>query len=214
MLLLSDPAVAAVPARNCDEELLDVHEHPELMLDERKQDPAGHWARLRDGVLTRLLQAQRALPRGLRLLIIEGYRPVALRQRYFAEHRAELARVHPGWPNHRLEAEASKHIAPPAVAPHPCGAAVDLTLADDEELRDRQGRLIDDDYADQATEDALQRVKGHGRPSRSHSGESPLLRVRLPEEFNDAASEAAREAGTSRSEWVRQALAEATRKAS
>jgi predicted HicB family RNase H-like nuclease len=84
----------------------------------------------------------------------------------------------------------------------------------DDELRDRQGRLIDDDYADQATEDALQRVKGRGRPSLSHSGESPLLRVRLPEELNDAVSEAAREAGTSRSEWVRQALAEATREAS
>lgn len=83
-----------------------------------------------------------------------------------------------------------------------------------EELRDRQGRLIDDDYVDRAAEDALQRVKGRGRPSLSHSGESPLLRVRLPDELNDAVSEAARQAGTSRSEWVRQALAEATRKAS
>jgi hypothetical protein len=87
-------------------------------------------------------------------------------------------------------------------------------IADDEELRDRHGRLVDDGYADQAADDALRRVKGRGRPSLSHSGESPLLRVRLPEELNDAVSEAAHEAGTSRSEWVRQALAKATRKAS
>jgi hypothetical protein len=87
-------------------------------------------------------------------------------------------------------------------------------VADDEELRDRHGRLVDDGYADQAADDAIRRVKGRGRPSLSHSGESPLLRVRLPEELNDAVSEAAHEAGTSRSEWVRQALAEAPRKAS
>jgi predicted transcriptional regulator len=87
-------------------------------------------------------------------------------------------------------------------------------VADGEELRDRRGQLIDDGYADQAADDALRRVKGRGRPSLSHSGESPLLRVRLPEDLNDAVSEAARGAGTSRSEWVRQALAEATRKAS
>jgi D-alanyl-D-alanine dipeptidase len=132
MLLLSDPIVAAVPARDCGEEFLDVHEHPELALDQRKHDPAGHWARLREGVLTRLLRAQHALPGGLRLLIIEGYRPAALQQRYFDFHRAELARAHPGWPDQQLQAEASKHIAPPAVAPHPCGAAVDLTLSDDD----------------------------------------------------------------------------------
>jgi D-alanyl-D-alanine dipeptidase len=131
-LLLSDPTVAAVPAQDCGEEFLDVHEHPKLLLDERKHDPAGHWARLRDGILTRLLQAQCALPRGLRLLIIEGYRPAALQQRYFDSHRAELGRAHPEWPDQELYAEASKHIAPPAVAPHPCGAAVDLTLTDED----------------------------------------------------------------------------------
>jgi hypothetical protein len=87
-------------------------------------------------------------------------------------------------------------------------------VADDEELRDRQGRRIDEDYADRAAEDALQRVKGRGRPSLSHSGESPMLRVRLPEDLNDAVSQAAHEAGTSRSEWVRHILAKATRRAS
>lgn len=87
-------------------------------------------------------------------------------------------------------------------------------VADDEELRDRQGHSIDEDYADRAAQDAPQRVKGRGRPSLSHAGESPLLRVRLPEELDDAVSEAAHEAGTSRSEWVRHILAGATRKAS
>jgi hypothetical protein len=76
-----------------------------------------------------------------------------------------------------------------------------LDVAEDEELRDWQGRRIDEDYADRAAEDALQRVKGRGRPSLSHSGGHPCCAVRLPEELNDAVSEAAHEAGTSRSEW-------------
>lgn len=87
-------------------------------------------------------------------------------------------------------------------------------VADDEQLRDRQGRLIDDDYADEAAADALQQIRGRGRPSLSESGESPLLRVRLPQDLDEAVSRAAAEAGTSRSEWVRKTLAEATRKAS
>lgn len=60
--LLSDPVVAAVPAHECGEDLVDLRGVPELVLDLRKQDPDGAWARPRAGVLDRLLQAQRACP--------------------------------------------------------------------------------------------------------------------------------------------------------
>jgi D-alanyl-D-alanine dipeptidase len=131
VLLLSDPVVAQVPVVDCGEELVDVREVSDLLVDRRKQDSAGAWARLRAGVLTRLLLAQRSLPGAVQLLLIEGHRPAALQQYYFNEYRTELARAHPEWPAGRLEAEASKHVSPPAVAPHPCGAAVDLTLVRD-----------------------------------------------------------------------------------
>ena len=52
-----------------------------------------------------------------------------------------------------------------------------------------------------------------GRPSLSESGESPLLQVRLSRELDDAVRKAAQEAGVSRSDWVRQVLDEASRKA-
>jgi predicted HicB family RNase H-like nuclease len=88
-------------------------------------------------------------------------------------------------------------------------------IGEDEQFRDRSGRLIDDHYAAAAAEDALEYVGRRGRPSLSRSGESPMLRVRLPRELDEAVSEAARDAGTSRSEWVRRTLAAATaRKAS
>lgn len=135
MLLLSDPVVHAIPVIECGEELLDLRSRAELLVDTRKQDPAGAWSCLRVGVIDRLLVAQGALPAGIRLLIIEGHRPASLQRHYFDGYRSELHEAHPHWSTGRLDAEASKHVSPPEVAPHPCGAAVDLTLwADGAEL--------------------------------------------------------------------------------
>lgn len=135
MLLLSDPSVAAVPVQECGEALVDLHERG-LLMDARKwRDSAGAGGQVRTGVLKRLLQAQAALPRGVRLLLIEGYRPPALQQRYFSEYRQRLQTAQPGWTDRQLDVEVSKYVSPPAVAPHTCGAAIDLTLwADGAEL--------------------------------------------------------------------------------
>lgn len=136
MLLLSDPSLASIPVRDCGEDLVDVHDVPELLVDPRKADAEGAWARLRTGLVDRLVAAQGELPPGVRLLIIEGYRPARLQQRYFDEHCADLAKAMPEWSRERVLVEASKHVSPPAVAPHPCGAAVDLTLVRDGEEAD------------------------------------------------------------------------------
>lgn len=81
-----------------------------------------------------------------------------------------------------------------------------------EELRDSQGRIVDERYVDAAVGDALDKVRGRGRPSLSHTGESPLLRVRVSRELDSAVRRAAEEAGTARSEWVRHTLEQASRK--
>ncbi|MGK5739200.1 M15 family metallopeptidase [Micromonospora sp. URMC 103] len=128
MILLSDPRIAAVPLGHSGETLVDLREIPELRVDDRLADPAGAYARLREGTAERLLAAQRSLPDGLRLLIVEGYRPLALQTAYFEEYREELRRRHPDWNAERLHVEASKYISPPEVAPHSTGGTVDLTL--------------------------------------------------------------------------------------
>jgi hypothetical protein len=87
-------------------------------------------------------------------------------------------------------------------------------IPDDETIRDSQGRIIDDAYAEAATEEAITVVRRRGRPSLSRSGESPLLRVRLSRELDDAITRAAEHAGTSRAEWVRRTITQAIRKAS
>ena len=85
-------------------------------------------------------------------------------------------------------------------------------VAEGEVLRDRAGRVVDDAYVAAAVDDAHEQLRGRGRPSLSLTGESPLLRVRLPQDLDEAVRRAAEEAGTSRAEWVRNVLAQASRR--
>ena len=86
-------------------------------------------------------------------------------------------------------------------------------VPDTETVRDRQGRVIDDRYVAEAVADALHKARRRGRPSLSESGESPLLRVRISRELDQAVRQAASKTGASRTDWIRQALTDATRKA-
>ncbi|MGW0626314.1 M15 family metallopeptidase [Streptomyces sp. NPDC002758] len=133
IVLMSDPKVAAVPVQEGGERLMDVRQHGRLLVDERKwQDAAGAFAHLREGVLDRLLEAQAQLPRGLRLLFVEGYRQPSLQRHYFDEYAAQLRADQPEWSAERVRSAASRYVSPPEIAPHSAGAAVDLTLADDD----------------------------------------------------------------------------------
>ena len=111
VLLMADPRVASMPVQDCRAPLVDLHTIAPL-LDDRKRDPRGHFARLRRGVAGRLEEATTLLPDGLGLLIVEGYRPPLLLQRYFTGYRARLA-AHPDWSDEQLDAAASRYTATP-----------------------------------------------------------------------------------------------------
>ena len=171
VLLLCDPRVAAVPVRECGAPLVDVRRAGSLLVDGRKEDADGAFARLRRGLLARLEEAQALLPDGLRLLVVEGYRPPALQQRYFSEYRDELRALHPGLPDAELHRTASRYISPPEVAPHPAGAAVDLTLAAADSAELDLGTRVNADPEESS---------GHRRPRRLlRPGTGTSLRRRL-----------------------------------
>ncbi|MEH1165589.1 M15 family metallopeptidase [Micromonospora sp. CPCC 205539] len=144
MILLSDPRVAAVPSADDGDPLVDLRELPELRLDDRAADPAGAYARLRTGVADRLLAAQRALPAGIRLLVVEGYRPYQAQLAIFTGYRDELRRRYPEWSPERLHRETCKFVSPVEVAPHSTGGAVDLTLCTEDGVELDLGTAIDD----------------------------------------------------------------------
>jgi D-alanyl-D-alanine dipeptidase len=128
--LMSDKRVADVPVVDVGESFVDLRSHSQLVLDSRLADPLGAYAHVRASVAVRLLEAQSLLPDGLRLRVVEAYRPPALQRRYFAEYSAELARRNPDWSPSWVYEQASRFVAPLEVAPHVAGAAVDLTLCD------------------------------------------------------------------------------------
>jgi D-alanyl-D-alanine dipeptidase len=128
MILLCDPRVAAVPAADDGDPLIDVRDVPQLRLDDRAADPHGAYALLRREVVDRLLYAQRSLPFGLRLLLVEGYRPPGAQTATPDRYAAELRRRHPDFSPGRVHEETPTYVSPVNVAPHSTGGAINLTL--------------------------------------------------------------------------------------
>ncbi|MFG1964394.1 M15 family metallopeptidase [Nonomuraea sp. NPDC049028] len=126
IVLISDPRVAAIPVRDNGEELADVRGR--LCVDERMADRAGAYAHLRSGLLARLERAERRLPDGFHLLVVEGYRPIDTQRRIFDEYRDGLRAAFPEMSPDEAYIAASRYVSPVEVAPHTAGAAVDLTL--------------------------------------------------------------------------------------
>ena len=135
-VLLSDPRIAAMPVEDCAEPLVDLRTEKVIRVDGRLADAAGAYAHVRLSVADRLTAAQTQLPRELRLLLVEGFRPYALQEQYFLGCVDRMRRTHPEWTRERLRVEACKYVSPPEVAPHVAGAAIDVTLctADGTEL--------------------------------------------------------------------------------
>lgn len=131
IVLMGDPRVAAIPVSDNGEELTDVRDHG-LRVSLFRADDAGDFAHVRAGLATRLLRAAAELPRGVHLLIIEGYRPPALQRRYFDNYLRSLRATAPASDEERLRMLTSRYVSPPGIAPHSAGAAIDLTLCADD----------------------------------------------------------------------------------
>lgn len=137
VVLMGDPRVADIPVREIDDDLVDVRTVAGLSLDALKATPDGAYAHLRRGVVERLLSAQERLPGEYRLLLVEGYRPYVIQERYFTGYRNQLEALDPEMDHEASFRLASRYVSPPMVAPHVSGAAIDLTLMD------RSGKPVD-----------------------------------------------------------------------
>lgn len=144
IVLLSDPAVAAVPVAECGEPLVDLRTTPALRLDHGLADPGGAYAHVRRGVADRLVNAQTLLPPGLRLLVLEGHRTRLVQEQRYTAALARMRAAHPHAAEDWLHTTVTVHHAPPAHAPHVTGAAVDLTVVDRDGTPLDMGSLVHD----------------------------------------------------------------------
>jgi D-alanyl-D-alanine dipeptidase len=118
-VLLSDPRVSAVQVRECGEPLTALGE---------SFGPGR--ALVRVSVAQRLAQARDALPQGVGLRVVDGYRTAAAQRAIISSYAAQLRAAHPAAGAAELDRLISRFVAPLAVAPHVAGAAADLTLVD------------------------------------------------------------------------------------
>ncbi|KAB8195679.1 dipeptidase [Nonomuraea phyllanthi] len=142
VVLISDPRVTGILVQECGEPLADVRGR--LRVDDRLADDEGAYAHLRSGLLDRLERAERLLPDGFHLLVVEGYRPIATQRRIFDGYRAELQAAFPEISPDEAYIAASRYVSPVEVAPHTAGAAVDLTLCDPDGVEYDMGTQVND----------------------------------------------------------------------
>lgn len=97
--------------------------------------------RVRRRVAEMLAQAAEALPEGVDLQIIEGFRPLAQQRFMYETVKQEFAQHHPEWSKAMLHRITNTLAAPPddpCPPPHTTGGAVDLCLIrlQDQEMLD------------------------------------------------------------------------------
>jgi len=147
VISLSDPVVASVELIDTGERFVDPGDTGDLVLVDRTRsvvsNPSRHFLKVRVGVAERLMfAAQRLSIQGLRLLVKEGYRPLSLQRSYFDRRLSALRMQYPSASDALLIELTSRYAAPPEVAAHPTGAAVDLTLATQEGVELNMGSVL------------------------------------------------------------------------
>jgi D-alanyl-D-alanine dipeptidase len=140
-LLLADRRIMAIAVRDNRDRLVDLLSRGVSCADVSRGPRAGRLAR--SGLADRLRVADRALPRGLRLHVVEGFRTASAQQAIIDAYGAALRQAHTGLDDDEIARLSSRFVAPLAVAPHVAGAAVDLTIVDWHGQRLDMGTPID-----------------------------------------------------------------------
>jgi len=132
-LRLTDPAVANTPLIECHEALVPVAGlHVRIRVDDSAENAAciGYPPNflIRNGAAQRLAHAADSLPVNLALLVKETLRPARLQAFYFERRLGRIKSENPKLTAQGAIELTAQFIAPPTVAGHPGGGAIDLTL--------------------------------------------------------------------------------------
>jgi D-alanyl-D-alanine dipeptidase len=134
-LSLSDARVTAMPTVDYGERFVAIADlHARLSIDESDANVAclGYQPTftVRETVACRLVDAVANLPADYGLLVKESLRPAALQRFYFERRLRKVLASNPDLTESDAIALTSRFIAPPSVAGHPGGGAIDVTLCD------------------------------------------------------------------------------------
>lgn len=138
--------IARIPVAECGEALCTLRLAPALRVYPAYRHlgipQAVDDCQVRQEVFERLLRAAEYLPAGLVLVVLDGWRSIAVQQHLYRTLEAAMAQHHPQADATTLQRLTRQFISPPsrdpqAPSPHLTGGAVDVTLCD------AQGRWLD-----------------------------------------------------------------------
>jgi zinc D-Ala-D-Ala dipeptidase len=93
---------------------------------------------IREGTAEQINIAQSLLPKGHRIMLRCGYRPLSLQKKRYLWMYKKLKKKNPTWDKKKLADETSRCVAPPEIVPpHSTGGAVDISIID------AKGRQLD-----------------------------------------------------------------------
>lgn len=132
MILLNDRRVLEVDRRECGEPMVSLRGlHPRILIDETRSkisNRSPYFCYARESVAARLIQAVEMLPEEYSFFMKEAYRPLATQTKSFSRAQNDYRTLFPEESDQRIYELACQFVAPPEVAGHPTGGAVDLTL--------------------------------------------------------------------------------------
>lgn len=104
---------------------------------------------VREGVYRALLAAARSLPQGIKMLVLDGWRPWRVQQYLFDTLHEAIHHHHPKASEDELLTRTREFVSlpsrdPTAPSPHLTGGAVDITLCDSDGLPLDMGTLFDE----------------------------------------------------------------------
>lgn len=130
-ILMSDPLIFSISTPISQEPFVDfINFDPDILVDRSLANRSQYFSYVRLSVAQKLSQAKKFLPNGIHFLIKEGYRSLEVQELAFNRSLQRVKEHSASQDLEYLTAEASKYVAPPHVAPHPTGGAIDVTLID------------------------------------------------------------------------------------
>ena len=161
--LIGDPKVKSISVEESGEAFVDLSvEFPKLKIDLDRhyvQKESKSISFVRRSVANMLMSAQNSLPLGISFLIKEGYRPMVIQVGFFKDYSNKLRNDYPEWSEELVYKECCKLNAPPEVAPHTTGGAIDLTIVNKDGIELDMGTRLN--ASPQKTEDATFTNAGH-----------------------------------------------------
>lgn len=127
--------------------------HPRIVVDESRSQIASRSAYFcfgRVSVADRLKQSVSELPEPFRFLVKEAYRPPHIQRRSFDAVFRHYRGLDSNPSDADIYREVSKYVAPIETAPHPTGAAIDVTLIDRDGVEADMGTAFNADPAETA----------------------------------------------------------------